>query len=63
MHSQSMGRSSIITSGVGTKEQLIFSQMRAKDDLSRERRSPESFHPPRTEEIESNGEYNVEVTE
>ena len=52
----SMGRSSLITSGVGRE--------RAKHEISnRERRSPESFHPPRAQQIDSREEFNVEVTE
>ena len=33
---------------------------RAKHDMSREHRSPESFHPPRAPKIQTNDEFNVE---
>lgn len=55
-----VGRSSMITSGVGKSDVYVF---RGLDDLSRERRSPENFHPPRESNRESNNEFNVEVTE
>lgn len=55
-----LGHSSSMASGVGFHS--LSNRGPLINDMSRERRSPENFHPPRTP-INESCSYNVEITE